>query len=46
MSIRVLVSGGTGHIVTILSHYLHEQKINYGVIDNLSNSSLIFLEKI
>ena len=45
MSIRVLVSGGTGYIGTILSHYLHEQKINYAVIDNLSNSSLRFSRK-
>ena len=45
MSIRVLVSGGTGYIGTILSYYLHKQKINFAVIDNLSNSSLRFSRK-
>jgi UDP-glucose 4-epimerase len=45
MSIRVLISGGTGYIGTILSHYLHEYKIDFAVIDNLSNSSLKFFGK-
>jgi UDP-glucose 4-epimerase len=45
MSIRVLISGGAGYIGTILSHYLHEYKIDFAVIDNLSNSSLKFFGK-
>ena len=45
MSIRVLVSGGAGYIGTVLCHYLYDKKIDFAVIDNLSNSSLKFFRK-
>jgi len=45
MSIRILVSGGAGYIGTILCHYLYDKKIDFAVIDNLSNSSLKFFRK-
>ena len=45
MSIRVLVSGGAGYIGTVLCHYLYDNKIDFAVIDNLSNSSLKFFRK-
>jgi UDP-glucose 4-epimerase len=45
MSIRVLISGGAGYIGSILSQSLHDRKINFAVIDDLSNSSLKFIGK-
>ena len=45
MSIRILVSGGAGYIGTVLCHYLYDKKIDFAVIDNLSNSSLKFFRK-
>ena len=45
MSIRVLISGGAGYIGSILSQCLHDRKINFAVIDDLSNSSLKFIGK-
>ena len=45
MSIRVLISGGAGYIGSILSQGLHDLKINFAVIDDLSNSSLKFFGK-
>ena len=45
MFVRVLISGGTGYIGTVLCNYLNDYKINFAVIDNLSNSSLKFFNK-
>ena len=45
MTVRVLISGGAGYIGSILSLYLHDRKINFAVIDDLSNSSLKFFGK-
>jgi UDP-glucose 4-epimerase len=45
MYVRVLISGGTGYIGTVLCNYLNYYKINFVVIDNLSNSSLKFFNK-
>lgn len=35
---RVLISGGAGFIGGVLSYKLHDQKIDYAVIDNLCTS--------
>lgn len=45
MSKKVLISGGAGYIGSILSYYLHDHKIDFAVIDNLSNSSIKFFKK-
>jgi nucleoside-diphosphate-sugar epimerase len=45
MSVRVLISGGAGYIGSILSQYLHDRKINFAIIDDLSNSSIKFFPK-
>lgn len=45
MSIKVLISGGLGYIGSVLSHYLNEKKIDFAIIDDLSNSSTKFLKK-
>jgi UDP-glucose 4-epimerase len=45
MSIKVLISGGTGYIGSVLSHHLYDHKIDFAAIDNLSNSSLKFYGK-
>lgn len=45
MSTRVLISGGAGYIGSVLSNYLNDNKINFAVIDNFSNTSLKFFNK-
>ena len=45
MSVRVLISGGAGYIGSILSQYLNDRKINFAIIDDLSNSSIKFFGK-
>ena len=43
---KILISGGCGYIGSVLCHLLSRKKINYAVIDNLTNSSVKNLPKI
>ena len=42
---KILISGGCGYIGSVLCHLLSRKKINYAVIDNLTNSSVKNLPK-
>ena len=42
---RILVSGGSGYIGSVLSHILSSNKIPFAIIDNLSNSNTKYLPK-
>ena len=42
---KVLISGGCGYIGSVLCHLLSKKKIEYAVLDNLSNSSTNYLPK-
>ena len=42
---KILISGGCGYIGSVLCHLLSREKINYAVIDNLTNSSVKNLPK-
>ncbi len=42
---RILISGGSGYIGSVLSHYLSNKKIKLAVVDNLSNSTNKFVTK-
>lgn len=42
---RILISGGSGYIGSVLSHILSNNKIPFAIIDNLSNSNTKYLPK-